>query len=111
MPQTVCKPGTANSEGTLGTENDRAVLACDGVWDVLSPETVIEAARQYEDPKKASENILQMAKDAGSIDNITVIVLDLRHYTAGLNNKKMKITAIHDRAEKFNYISLFFYYL
>lgn len=85
-------------QGNLGCENDRAVLACDGVWDVLSPETVIEAARGHEDAKEAAENISDMAKDAGSYDNITVIVLDLRSHTVGLRNKKMKITGTYDRA-------------
>lgn len=85
-------------QGNLGCENDRAVLACDGVWDVLSPETVIEAARGHEDAKEAAENISGMAKDTGSYDNITVIVLDLRSHTVGLRNKKMKITGTYDRA-------------
>jgi serine/threonine protein phosphatase PrpC len=85
-------------EGTLGSENDRSVLACDGVWDVLSPEEVIEAARLYDDPEAAAKYISKMAREAGSRDNITVIVLDLRHYTAGLPRKKMKITGIYDRA-------------
>ncbi len=85
-------------EGTLGTENDRAVLACDGVWDVLSPEEVIAAARLYDDPQAAARYISEMAKEAGSGDNITVVVLDLRRHTAGLRRKKMKITGIYDRA-------------
>lgn len=86
------------SEGILGSENDLAVLACDGVWDVLSPETVIMAARQHEDPKAAAEYISRMAREAGSGDNVTVIVLDLRSCTAGLKRKEMKITRVYDRA-------------
>jgi serine/threonine protein phosphatase PrpC len=85
-------------EGVLGKENDRAVLACDGIWDVLTPDAVIAAARNYNDPVKAAKNIGKMAMDAGTGDNITVIVLDLRNYTAGLRRKKMKITRIYDRA-------------
>jgi serine/threonine protein phosphatase PrpC len=85
-------------EGVLGKENDRAVLACDGIWDVLSPEAVIAAARNYDDPVKAAQGIGKMAMDAGTGDNITVIVLDLRNYTAGLRRKKMKMTRIYDRA-------------
>lgn len=85
-------------EGRLGRDNDRAVLACDGVWDVLSPEEVIAAARLYDDPQAAAGCISEMAKQAGSGDNITVIALDLRHHTAGLRRKKMKITGIYDRA-------------
>ncbi len=86
------------SEGTLGKENDHAVLACDGVWDVLSPDEVVKAARGTEDPRMAADAILRMAVNAGSGDNITVIVLDLRDYTAGLKKKKMKITGVYDRA-------------
>lgn len=85
-------------EGLLGTENDRAVLACDGVWDVLTPDEVIGAARLYDDPEAAAAYISKLARDAGSWDNITVIVLDLRRHTAGLRRKRMKITGIHDRA-------------
>ena len=85
-------------EGTLGCENDRAILACDGVWDVLSPEEVIEAARLHDDPEAAAKYISEMAREAGSGDNITVIVLDLRHYTAGLRKMRMEITGIYDRA-------------
>jgi protein phosphatase 1L len=85
-------------EGLLGRENDRAVLACDGVWDVLTPDEVIRVARLHDDPEAAAGHISKMARDAGSWDNITVIVLDLRRYTAGLPRKRMKITGIHDKA-------------
>ena len=74
------------------------MLACDGIWDVLTPDAVIAAARNYNDPVKAAKNIGKMAMDAGTGDNITVIVLDLRNYTAGLRGKKMKISRIYDRA-------------
>jgi len=86
------------AEGVLGAENDMAVLACDGVWDVLSPGEVIEAARQGRDPRESAEEISRMALDKGSTDNITVIVLDLRKYTSVLKNRKMVIREVHDRA-------------
>jgi len=85
------------TEGTLGRENDVAVLACDGVWDILSPGEVIEAARREPVPQKGAEEISRMALDRGSMDNITVIVLDLRKYTASLANKKMKIVRVYDK--------------
>lgn len=86
------------TEGALGSENDVAVLACDGVWDVLSPGEVIDEARQERDPRKGAEGISRMALDRGSTDNITVIVLDLRKYTSVLKNRKMVIQKVHDRA-------------
>ncbi len=83
-------------EGYLGTENDYAVLACDGVWDVLTPQEVIEMVRYIIDPRKAAAEVSKRALDQGSTDNITVIVLDLRRYTRGLERKRMEITGIMD---------------
>ncbi|XP_075745077.1 uncharacterized protein LOC119181439 isoform X2 [Rhipicephalus microplus] len=65
-----------------GTE-DFLVLGCDGLWDQLSPKNV--ASRVYhavlEDPESApyvSHTLVQTARDMGSSDNITAIVVFLR---------------------------------
>jgi len=83
-------------EGYLGKENDYAVLACDGVWDVLTPEDVMEEVRRLEDPQKGADRLAKKALDQGSTDNITVIVIDLREHTGSMRRKAMKITAITD---------------
>jgi protein phosphatase 1L len=83
-------------EGYPGKENDYAVLACDGVWDVLAPDDVIKTVRTVADPWRASEEISRQALDRGSTDNITVIILDLREYVKGLKRKQMEITGIVD---------------
>lgn len=83
-------------EGHPGKENDYAVLACDGVWDVLMPDEVIQIARASIDPRRAAEEISKQALNHGSTDNITVIVLDLREYVKGLKLKKMEITEVVD---------------
>jgi len=83
-------------EGYLGKENDYAVLACDGVWDVLTPDEAIKIARIAIDPWRASEEISKKALDNGSTDNITVIVLDLRQYVKSIKRKKMEITKVVD---------------
>jgi protein phosphatase 1L len=83
-------------EGYPGKENDYAVLACDGVWDVLAPDDVIKTVRTVADPWKASEEISKKALNCGSTDNITVIVLDLREYVKGLKRKHMEITGVVD---------------
>ena len=85
-------------KGLLGSENDFAVVACDGVWDVLSPGDVIEVARHADGPQEAAERIVAKALSVGSRDNVTVIVVDLRQYTAGLARRKMEIVAVLDRA-------------
>ncbi|KAK8767051.1 hypothetical protein V5799_006163 [Amblyomma americanum] len=65
-----------------GTE-DFLVLGCDGLWDQLSPQDV--AARVYhavlDDPESApyvSHTLVQGARDLGSSDNITAVVVFLR---------------------------------
>ena len=84
--------------GRLGRENDFAVLACDGVWDVLFPETVIRLAREGGNARQSAEAIKNAALDQGSTDNITVIVLDLRAHTDTMSHKAMRIESIIDRA-------------
>lgn len=84
-------------EGVLGSENDIAVLACDGVWDVLTPEAVIKTARGEADPQKGARKVSNEALDHGSTDNITVIVLDLRRHTSSAANRKMKIVSVYDK--------------
>ena len=95
-PFVICEPRIA--VGFLGRENDFAVLACDGVWDVLSPETVIRLARAGASPQESAEIIKKTALDQGSNDNITVIVLDLRQHTKALNRDRMKVLSVIDKA-------------
>jgi protein phosphatase 1L len=77
-PFVTCEPRVV--EGHLGMENDFVVLACDGVWDVLNPQDVIQIARSAENPRDGARQIKEKALDCGSTDNISVIVLDLRNY-------------------------------
>ncbi|HVN25771.1 MAG TPA: PP2C family protein-serine/threonine phosphatase, partial [Syntrophorhabdales bacterium] len=87
-------------QGLLGPENDFAVIACDGVWDVLGPREVIQVARDVEGPQEAADRIAAKALSAGSTDNLTVIVLDLRKRTARMPRKKMEILSILDYANE-----------
>ena len=85
-------------EGYLGRENDYVILACDGVWDVLSPDEVIKIARAAKEPQAGAEKIMQMALDRGSKDNISVIVVDLRNYVMDIKQTRMKIATVIDYA-------------
>jgi serine/threonine protein phosphatase PrpC len=84
--------------GTLGSENTHAVLACDGVWDVLTPEQVMEYAKRADDPESAAASIEDAARHHGSTDNITVIVLDLTKHTVKLRRKAMRVGRVLDMA-------------
>ncbi|OPY81119.1 MAG: Protein phosphatase 2C [Syntrophorhabdus sp. PtaU1.Bin153] len=85
-------------EGCLGRENDYAIIACDGVWDVLTTEIAMELARGLDDPQMAADAIKESALSNGTTDNVSVIVLDLREYTADLTRRRMKVTRVTDKA-------------
>ena len=55
------------------------VLACDGVWDVMTTQQVVSFVRrrllEHGDPQQASEELTQKALDLNSIDNVTAIVV------------------------------------
>lgn len=87
-------------EGRLGAENNFVVVACDGVWDVLTPEEVMTVVWDVEEPNQAAESIVSRALASGSTDNVSVIVLDLRNHTRSLARKQMEIISVLDRANE-----------
>jgi protein phosphatase 1L len=85
-------------EGRLGRKNDVAVIACDGLWDVVTAEEALAVARNSSRPEEAADRLLTLATTKGSTDNITVIVLDLKAYTADCDQKRLHITRLLDLA-------------
>lgn len=65
------------SETKLTQEDKRLILACDGVWDVMTDEDAVGLISKVEDPQKASEIFKNEALRRGSTDNISVMVVDL----------------------------------
>ncbi|CAK0904491.1 unnamed protein product, partial [Prorocentrum cordatum] len=62
----------------LTPEDWAVVLACDGVFDVLSDQEVAEVVQQHHaDPVQAAKAVVQRAIDKESRDNLTAIVLRL----------------------------------
>jgi len=51
------------------------VLACDGVWDVLSSEEAVSICAEAESAKKAAETLMRRTYASNSDDNITAVVL------------------------------------
>lgn len=81
------------SELQLTADHDLLVLACDGVFDVLTNKEVVDAAwlalQTHAKPRGlkeacrlAAERVMQLAFDKKSADNVTVIVLAFQpeHY-------------------------------
>jgi serine/threonine protein phosphatase PrpC len=62
----------------VGVEPDDlfVVLGCDGVWDVLSDQEAVDlAAAEFADPAAAAQAVGKAAFAKGSLDNITVTVV------------------------------------
>lgn len=86
------------AEGVLGRGNDMAIIACDGLWDVLTSEEALALARSAAGPDDAAKLLQTMALGRGSTDNITVIVLDLKAYTARCGRDRLYVSRVLDRA-------------
>ncbi|HPU30744.1 MAG TPA: PP2C family protein-serine/threonine phosphatase [Syntrophorhabdaceae bacterium] len=95
-PYVIAEPFVVN--GFLGKENDFVVVACDGIWDVLSADEAIDIARKTKEAQKAADTILSTATFRGSTDNKTVIVLDLRYYEEKNHHERFMITHKKDFA-------------
>jgi len=62
-------------------QNEFLVIGCDGLWDTVkyaeAADFVLEKLRAREDPQSISEGLVRRAREAGSSDNITVMVVVL----------------------------------
>jgi protein phosphatase len=65
------------SRTELNKAHRRVIIACDGVFDMLTNEEVADLIKNEPDPKKASELITKTAISRGSGDNVTTVVVNL----------------------------------
>ena len=70
----------------LDGSEDYLVLACDGMWDVLNGEEVVECVKNHLTSPSGSKHtvakaLVEFAKAEGSGDNITVIVVFFKGFT------------------------------
>jgi protein phosphatase 1L len=86
------------AQGVLGRKDDLAIIACDGIWDVLTSDEAVALALRAREAKEAARLLQTTAVERGSTDNITVIVLDLKDYTAACKRERLQVTRILDRA-------------
>eukprot|EP01098_Paradermamoeba_levis_P014452 TRINITY_DN68_c0_g1_i2.p1 TRINITY_DN68_c0_g1~~TRINITY_DN68_c0_g1_i2.p1 ORF type:complete len:348 (-),score=86.50 TRINITY_DN68_c0_g1_i2:157-1200(-) len=61
----------------LTADDDFLILACDGVWDVISDQEAIEMIKTEADCAAMSKKLLVSAIKGGSTDNISVMVVAL----------------------------------
>jgi len=72
-------------EVSLTSKDDFAVIACDGVWDVLTYDQVAKFVelelKTHNSSQTAAENLVSKALASGSKDNITVVVLSFKDFS------------------------------
>jgi len=61
----------------LKPEDQFVILACDGLWDVVTNEQAVEIASRYRSPSQAAAALRDYAHMLGTTDNVSVIVYRL----------------------------------
>jgi len=56
---------------------DRLLLCSDGLSGMLTDEQILEISQKYPSPVDACKELVQAAKNAGGLDNITAIVIEM----------------------------------
>jgi len=56
---------------------DRLVLCSDGLTGMIRDDALAEILEQESDPKDAAKRLVDRANEAGGIDNVTVVVVDI----------------------------------
>ncbi len=79
-------------EVVLGEEDEFLVIACDGVWDVMEHQDVVDFCKpileKTNDPQKAAEGLVAEAYKRGSTDNISVIVVSFKDWSGNRSSAK-----------------------
>ncbi|EEB08055.1 protein phosphatase 2C Ptc1 [Schizosaccharomyces japonicus yFS275] len=57
------------------------IIACDGLWDVISDQEAVDFVRRFTSPREAAARLVQYALKRLSTDNITCIVVHLDRTT------------------------------
>ncbi|GLE00248.1 hypothetical protein PINS_up008975 [Pythium insidiosum] len=65
-------------ELTRTAQDQYLIVASDGVWDTVSNEDAAELVMKHDDPQAAAKHLMEEAYARGSLDNICVMVIDLR---------------------------------
>lgn len=72
------------SELEIEPEDEFIILGCDGVWDVCTNQKAIDIVRKEKHPIIASMKLRDHCYLSGSSDNISVVVVRLEPYRAGV---------------------------
>mmetsp|Transcript_28792 Transcript_28792/g.56260 ORF Transcript_28792/g.56260 Transcript_28792/m.56260 type:complete len:569 (+) Transcript_28792:128-1834(+) len=61
--------------------DEYVIIASDGLWDVVDNQKAIQICHQSGNAQKAAQNLVAAALANNSLDNVAVVVIDLRSYS------------------------------
>lgn len=64
----------------IDENDDFLILATDGVWDVISSQAAVDVVSKAKTPQEGAALLCDAAYHSGSMDNITALVVDLKHF-------------------------------
>jgi len=71
----VCDP--YYTELSLTSKDKFLIIACDGVWDVMTDQDAVNLIQEESTAQKMADKLLQKALEKGTTDNLSVMVLIL----------------------------------
>lgn len=74
-PYVTCEPTIVRRE--LEKDDEFIIMACDGIWDVLSSQDAVDIVRSVNDPARAAALLRDCAYARGSADNLSALVIKL----------------------------------
>ncbi|KAI9145315.1 phosphatase 2C-like domain-containing protein [Paraphysoderma sedebokerense] len=74
------------TEIELTSEDEFLILACDGVWDVVSDQEAVNLIRSNPDPQAAAEKLVEYSLENFSTDNLSCIIVRF-HFPAGYKSE------------------------
>ena len=65
---------------TLRPRQKFMIVACDGLFDVLSDQDALNAVAGMTDPTKMAQKLVDLALAEGTTDNVSVMIVKLQDY-------------------------------
>jgi protein phosphatase 2C family protein 2/3 len=74
----------------LNGQDEFLIMACDGIWDVMSNEDAVKFVRkklkETDEVSKICENLIDKCLELGSKDNMSVIIIVFKHFLEQARN-------------------------
>jgi protein phosphatase PTC1 len=62
----------------LRDEDEFLIVACDGLWDVVTDQAAVEFVRGINNAQEMADFLVAKALELGTTDNVTVVCVRLR---------------------------------